>query len=155
MGARTSIGSAFPSSHGRGPAISAQARRDSNPQPPVLETGALPIELRTFGRPSATFTFHGQGRNRTADTTIFSRVLYQLSYLANKKNRPDQSWSGRSREGRSRADYPATLRSTQALDQVSAVVRPQSRHPPRAAKPRRRRLGKDGMSPRVPGQAHF
>jgi hypothetical protein len=25
---------------------------------------------------------HGQGRNRTADTTIFSRVLYQLSYLA-------------------------------------------------------------------------
>jgi hypothetical protein len=25
-----------------------QARRDSNPQPPVLETGALPIELRTF-----------------------------------------------------------------------------------------------------------
>src|SRR5688572_26741665 len=51
-----------------------QARRDSNPQPPVLETGALPIELRTFAS--------GQGRNRTADTTIFSRVLYQLSYLA-------------------------------------------------------------------------
>ncbi len=24
----------------------------------------------------------GQGRNRTTDTTIFSRVLYQLSYLA-------------------------------------------------------------------------
>lgn len=24
----------------------------------------------------------GQGRNRTVDTTIFSRVLYQLSYLA-------------------------------------------------------------------------
>ena len=24
----------------------------------------------------------GQGRNRTADTAIFSRVLYQLSYLA-------------------------------------------------------------------------
>ena len=23
----------------------------------------------------------GQGRDRTADTTIFSRVLYQLSYL--------------------------------------------------------------------------
>ena len=27
-----------------------QARRESNPQPPVLETGALPIELRTFSR---------------------------------------------------------------------------------------------------------
>ena len=25
---------------------------------------------------------NGEGRNRTADTTIFSRVLYQLSYLA-------------------------------------------------------------------------
>jgi hypothetical protein len=24
----------------------------------------------------------GQGRNRTADTAIFSRMLYQLSYLA-------------------------------------------------------------------------
>ena len=29
------------------------------------------------------FPLHsGQGRNRTTDTTIFSRVLYQLSYLA-------------------------------------------------------------------------
>jgi hypothetical protein len=25
---------------------------------------------------------HGEGRNRTGDTTVFSRVLYQLSYLA-------------------------------------------------------------------------
>ena len=25
---------------------------------------------------------NGQGRNRTADTLIFSQVLYQLSYLA-------------------------------------------------------------------------
>ena len=31
-------------------AITQQARRESNPQPPVLETGALPIELRTFSR---------------------------------------------------------------------------------------------------------
>ena len=27
-----------------------QERRDLNPQPPVLETGALPIELRSFRR---------------------------------------------------------------------------------------------------------
>ena len=27
-------------------------------------------------------SYSGQGRNRTTDTTIFSRVLYQLSYLA-------------------------------------------------------------------------
>ena len=69
----------------------AQARRDSNPQPPVLETGALPVELRDL-RPSASTAgrkpVDGQGRNRTADTTIFSRVLYQLSYLAEKKPEP-------------------------------------------------------------------
>jgi hypothetical protein len=35
--------------------------------------------------------WHGEGRNRTGDTTVFSRVLYQLSYLA---------WTGQcSREG--------------------------------------------------------
>ena len=28
-----------------------QVRRDSNPQPPVLETGALPIELLTYFQP--------------------------------------------------------------------------------------------------------
>jgi hypothetical protein len=39
--------------------------------------------------PSATaWTFfalrakNGEGRNRTGDTTVFSRVLYRLSYLA-------------------------------------------------------------------------
>lgn len=31
------------------PDRSDQERRESNPQPPVLETGALPIELRSFG----------------------------------------------------------------------------------------------------------
>jgi hypothetical protein len=30
----------------------------------------------------ARYSENGEGRNRTADTTIFSRVLYQLSYLA-------------------------------------------------------------------------
>src|SRR3954470_19656819 len=29
---------------------------------------------------------NGEGRNRTGDTTIFSRVLYQLSYLAARGN---------------------------------------------------------------------
>ena len=33
-------------------------------------------------RPIPLRSFSGQGRNRTTDTTIFSRVLYQLSYLA-------------------------------------------------------------------------
>src|SRR3712207_523331 len=35
---------------------------------------------------------NGEGRNRTGDTTIFSRVLYQLSYLA-------AGWSGRQGTG--------------------------------------------------------
>ena len=72
-----------------------QARRDSNPQPPVLETGALPIELRTSTllQPIANKQTSGQGRNRTTDTVIFSHVLYQLSYLA-KKIRPGLSASG-------------------------------------------------------------
>src|SRR6185503_16822394 len=30
-----------------------QAKRDSNPQPPVLETGALPVELLAYANPSA------------------------------------------------------------------------------------------------------
>ena len=32
---------------------------------------------------------NGQGQNRTADTMIFSHVLYQLSYLAQTKNPPN------------------------------------------------------------------
>jgi hypothetical protein len=28
---------------------------------------------------------NGEGQNRTADTAIFSRVLYQLSYLARNR----------------------------------------------------------------------
>ena len=28
--------------------------------------------------------FGGEGQNRTVDTTIFSRMLYQLSYLATR-----------------------------------------------------------------------
>lgn len=28
----------------------------------------------------------GQGQNRTADTVIFSHVLYQLSYLAGRRD---------------------------------------------------------------------
>jgi hypothetical protein len=33
-------------------------------------------------------TIDGQGRNRTADTLIFSQVLYQLSYLASTSSYP-------------------------------------------------------------------
>jgi hypothetical protein len=36
-------------------------------------------------RPQVVDLIDGQGRSRTADTAIFSRVLYQLSYLAEKQ----------------------------------------------------------------------
>jgi hypothetical protein len=44
---------------------------------------------------------HGQGQNRTADTMIFSHVLYQLSYLAQTKNPPEpaEARTGVSGEG--------------------------------------------------------
>jgi hypothetical protein len=32
--------------------------------------------------PASAGLFYGEGQNRTGDTTVFSRVLYQLSYLA-------------------------------------------------------------------------
>jgi hypothetical protein len=35
---------------------------------------------------AAAITADGEGRNRTGDTTIFSRVLYQLSYLAARED---------------------------------------------------------------------
>ena len=39
----------------------------------------------------------GQGQNRTADTAVFSRVLYQLSYLA-RADRPSAPDGLRSRD---------------------------------------------------------
>jgi hypothetical protein len=36
-------------------------------------------------QPQRTSAEDGEGRNRTGDTTVFSRVLYQLSYLARRR----------------------------------------------------------------------
>ena len=47
---------------------------DLNPQPTDYKSVALPIEL---GRHIIKY---GSGRSRTADTLIFSQMLYQLSY---------------------------------------------------------------------------
>src|SRR5437764_1446690 len=35
---------------------------------------------------------YGEGRNRTGDTTVFSRVLYQLSYLATAERLAASYW---------------------------------------------------------------
>jgi hypothetical protein len=34
----------------------------------------------------------GEAQNRTGDTTIFSRVLYRLSYLAGKSTADGSGW---------------------------------------------------------------
>ena len=64
----------------------------------MIATGELPFVPPMPGnlvgraaRPS------GEGRNRTGDTTVFSRVLYRLSYLAE----PTES------SGREKEDVPA------------------------------------------------
>ena len=43
-------------------------------------TGSRQLHAASSERPAN--GLDGEGRNRTGDTTIFSRVLYQLSYLA-------------------------------------------------------------------------
>ena len=50
-----------------------------------LSYGPLAFSFPYFKPPCG--DHHGQGRNRTADTMIFSHVLYQLSYLAETKAR--------------------------------------------------------------------
>ncbi len=57
--------------------------------------GAACLQIRSQRDPSATYlqtpiphpTCDGETRTRTGDTTIFSRVLYQLSYLATRAGR--------------------------------------------------------------------
>ncbi len=53
-------------------------REDLNPQPTDYKSVALPVELQR----RIQFSNGGSGRNRTADTRIFSPLLYQLSYRA-------------------------------------------------------------------------
>ncbi len=55
-------------------------REDLNPQPTDYKSVALPIELHRHIANS--HLKGGSGRNRTADTRIFSPLLYRLSYRA-------------------------------------------------------------------------
>jgi DNA-binding response OmpR family regulator len=50
-------------------------REDGVGEGPTGETGRFPRE-------ASRASVCGEGRNRTGDTTVFSRVLYRLSYLA-------------------------------------------------------------------------
>ena len=55
-----------------------QVRRESNPQPSVLETAALPIAPRTYR------LFGGERGIRTHDHHRMKVPLYQLSYFSVK-----------------------------------------------------------------------
>ena len=51
-------------------------------KPPSGIGGLKPIPRGGKSRQKSRLSVSGEGGNRTHDTTIFSRVLYQLSYLA-------------------------------------------------------------------------
>ena len=92
-----------------------------------LTSNRLPFHLHHethHATNSTTPSFSGQGRNRTTDTTIFSRVLYQLSYLAQKKIRPGLSATGGSARGARSVCLEAPL------DGRPSRARPRVRHRP-------------------------
>ena len=61
-------------------------RRDSNPRSSPWQGDAVPL---SYSRVTADLLtprrFSAETQDRTADTAIFSRVLYQLSYLGVKR----------------------------------------------------------------------
>ena len=60
-------------------------RRDSNPRPSPWQGDALPTEPLPLGGCARRYV-GAESQNRTGDTAIFSRVLYQLSYLGPMAN---------------------------------------------------------------------
>jgi hypothetical protein len=56
--------------------------------------GLKPIPRGGKSRQKSRLSDDGEGRNRTGDTTIFSRVLYQLSYLAREARGCGRAWEG-------------------------------------------------------------
>jgi hypothetical protein len=52
-----------------------------DPNEKLSNLSSVVADERANGK-SRTSSGDGEGRNRTGDTTVFSRVLYQLSYLA-------------------------------------------------------------------------
>ena len=62
-------------------------RRDSNPRPSPWQGDALPTEPLPLER-SVHPVGGAESQDRTGDTAIFSRVLYQLSYLGPMANQP-------------------------------------------------------------------
>ena len=75
-----------------------QARRDSNPQPPVLETGALPIELRTSKQPSSRLVDRDTWPGAESNCRHHDFQSCALpTELPGRRKKPARSLSGRGR----------------------------------------------------------
>src|SRR6476620_10342555 len=72
---------------GSGPKGNWSGRRDSNPRPSPWQGDALPTEPLPLEKISPPMG-GAESQDRTGDTAIFSRVLYQLSYLGPMANQP-------------------------------------------------------------------
>ncbi len=82
---RRGSGSFLESSPGAPRARKWSGRRDSNPRPSPWQGDALPTEPLPLESPTTGYG-GAESQNRTGDTAIFSRVLYQLSYLGPMAN---------------------------------------------------------------------
>lgn len=98
----------------------------------LILRGFLLIGERTRRRKNRAGEANGaQGRNRTTDTAIFSRMLYQLSYLGVLQERGQGPSSGRFIVGWRRPVHPASPEGlagrSPAVYKIGAGVRRGSR----------------------------
>jgi hypothetical protein len=99
-------------------------RRDSNSRPSPWQGDALPTELLPLDPRRGT---GAESQIRTGDTAIFSRVLYQLSYLGAGTLGPRRGCHGRAAEYHARARTikasPSAGRPPHGADQRAAPRR--------------------------------
>ncbi len=81
-----------------------------------------------------------QGRNRTIDTAIFSRMLYQLSYLgaggAQARSLPPHAFQAGGLQARGRQSPPSRARTASCSSSTSSSVGPGTRYWPVSQRPR-------------------
>ncbi len=102
---------------------SEQGRRDSNPQPPVLETGALPIELLPSGTGRRTVEdSSGTPRRSVASLPGPYRRRRRAHRATRRSGRP--AWRGRCARATLKAPHHGARRSPRRRHQVTALDAP-------------------------------